>query len=90
MRKIDFISKIARDSEISQAQAKKTLEEIIGTVKSDLILGYSISVPGLGTFTPHEIGERMGRNLNTGEAVMIPARVRVSFKACKALKKIVN
>jgi DNA-binding protein HU-beta len=90
MNKSEFLAKISRFSETSTAQANKTLETIIGTVRTELVMGNTISVPGLGTFTPHEIGERMGRNLNTGEAVMIPARVRVSFKACKSLKKIVN
>jgi DNA-binding protein HU-beta len=90
MKKEEFLAKIARFSETSTAQADKTMEAIISTVRTQLVIGDTISVPGLGTFTPHKIGERPGRNLSTGEAVMIPARVRVSFKACKSLKKTVN
>jgi DNA-binding protein HU-beta len=90
VKKEEFLSEVARLSEIKNEQANKTMEAIIGTVRAELVMGNTISVPGLGTFTPHDIGERPGRNMSTGEAVTIPAGVRVSFKACKSLKKIVN
>ena len=45
---------------------------------------------GMVTFEAVEKPERQGRNPQTGEAVTIPARKAVKFKAAKALKEAVN
>jgi nucleoid DNA-binding protein len=48
------------------------------------------SYPGFGTFTKKRRGERSGRNPQTGEPIVIPETVTVSFQPGQELKAHLN
>lgn len=47
-------------------------------------------VAGLGTFSVHHRPESQGRNPRTGEAITIPAQMRVKLSPAKAFKDRLN
>ena len=92
MNKTEFIDAIASDAEVSAASAKKVwdaIENIIAqTIKKG---GDSINITNFGTFKATHYDERtMTSPLDPKSEIVIPAGFRVSFKAGKGLKTLVN
>ena len=56
--------------------------ELAATLKKE----GAVRVTGVGVFTVRTLKARQGRNPRTGEAVEIPTRRRIAFKASKYLK----
>jgi len=52
--------------------------------------GDRIEIRGFGSFDLHHQSPRIGRNPRTGEAVNLPAKVKVHFKPGKDMKDRVN
>lgn len=48
--------------------------------------GKRMQIHGLGTFETHPVAARKGRNPGTGEAIAIPAGLRIRFRPSSALK----
>lgn len=90
MNKQDLISKMAKDSGITQEQARAALQSFEHGVTAALINGLTVQMIGFGTFKTSERNARTGRNPQTGEALQIPARTAVTFSPGKALKDAVN
>jgi DNA-binding protein HU-beta len=61
------------------------LESVADALKN----GEKVIIPGFGTFGVKMRPAKQGRNLFTGERIMIPARNVPSFKASKRLKDAV-
>lgn len=68
---------------VSQAVAREVLDSVLAIVKSTAEAEGKLSVPNFGTFKVKERAERAGRNPQTGEALTIPARQVLTFKASK-------
>lgn len=81
MNKTELIAKIAEGSGLSKVDAKKaleaTLEAIVGAVKAE----DKVALVGFGTFAVVERPERQGINPATKQAITIPAKKVVKFKA---------
>ena len=52
--------------------------------------GEEVTIHGFGKFAPATRAARVGRNPQTGEAINIPARVDLTFKAGKQVKDKLN
>ncbi len=90
MNKSDLIDAIAESSELTKADAGRTLDGFIKAVEATLKAGDSVALVGFGTFSVKERAERKGRNPQTGEEITIKAAKIPSFKAGKSLKDAVN
>ena len=90
VHKSELVKQAAALSDIPAAAAARLIDELLDTVKAHLRNGSKVSIAGFGTFEAQHKPERQGRNPQTGEAVTIPARKAVKFKAAKALKEAVN
>lgn len=90
MNKTELIEYIAKSADISKAAAARSLESLIGAVKSTLKKDGSVTLVGFGTFSVSKRAARSGRNPRTGEAIKIKAAKVPKFKAGKALKDAVN
>ena len=90
MNKPQLIEQIARYGGMGKADAARALEAVTLAIGNALQDGEKVSIHDFGTFEAVEKPERQGRNPKTGEAVTIPARKAVKFKAAKALKDAVN
>jgi DNA-binding protein HU-beta len=88
--KVELVAKMASDSKISKAAAKKALNSFINNVTDMLKKGEKITLIGFGTFSVVERKARKGRNPQTGEDITIPATNVVKFKTGKKLKETVK
>lgn len=77
----EIIRAMAKELGMTQDAAKNALGWIGHAVEATLRTGEHVSIPGLGKFTIQHMAERQGRNPKTGEALTIPARKKVKFKA---------
>ena len=90
MNKTELIEHIAKQADISKAAATRSLESMIGAVKTTLKKGGSVSLVGFGTFAVGKRAARSGRNPRTGATIKIKAAKIPKFRAGKALKDFVN
>ena len=90
MNKADLVDAIAAKAELSKKDAEKVLKAFEEVVTEELKNGGKVQLVGFGTFEVSERAERMGRNPQTGEDMIIAASKAPKFKAGKALKDAVN
>ena len=90
MNKSELINAIAEQSNLSKADAGRSLDALIKTIETTLKAGESISLVGFGTFAVKERVERTGRNPQSGQEITIAAAKVPSFKPGKGLKDAVN
>jgi len=63
---------------------------VVDTIREQLVEGQDISLPKLGNFKIAERDARTGRNPHTGEAIEIPAKKALTFKASSVIKRELN
>ena len=90
MNKAALIHKIATDAEISKAAATIAVESMIEGITSALKRDQKVALVGFGTWSVSDRKARNGRNPQTGETILIPAKRAVRFKVGKTLDTAVN
>ena len=90
MQKADIARHIRQQVGITEHEADKLLDWILGLLKTTLQAGEPITIQGFGKFSVRSKRPRQGRNPRTGEAVMISARRVVTFQPSLILKAEVN
>ena len=90
MNKSELIEHIAKNADISKAQATRALDETMGAIKQTLRRGGAVNLLGFGSFRVGRRAARTGRNPLTGAALKIKAQKVPKFKPSKALKDAVN
>lgn len=90
MNKAELVTAMAEKSELTKKDVEKALKAFQEVVTKGLISGEKISMVGFGNYDITERAERMGRNPQTSEPMLIKASKSVRFKAGKALKDAVN
>jgi DNA-binding protein HU-beta len=86
VNKSELIEHIALQADISKAAASRSLEALIGAVKTTLKKGNSVTITGFGTFTAPKRAARVGRNPRTGAAIKIKAAKVPKFRPGKGLR----
>ena len=90
MNKVDLVSAVAKQAELSKKDAGLAVEDVFDAISEALEKGDKVQLIGFGTFDVSERAEREGRNPRTGETMKIAASKAPRFKAGKALKDRVN
>ena len=90
MTKKEIITNVAERSGYTKKDVEAMLNAFTGTVMDALVAGEKVQMVGFGTFETVERAAREGRNPQTGESIVIPARKAPKFKAGKTFKEIVN
>lgn len=90
MNKTELIDAIAKEANLSKADAGKALNALTSSVTAALKKGDSVTLIGFGTFKVTKRAARTGRNPQTGKEIKIAARKAPGFTAGKALKDAVN
>ena len=90
MKKAELVEAVAEKAGLTKADATRAIEALFDTVKTAMVKGERVAIPGFGTFSVGERAAREGRNPRTGATVQIAARKAVTFKAGSALKETVN
>jgi DNA-binding protein HU-beta len=90
MNKQELIDAIAKESKLTKVDTKKALDAMIKSVTKSLKKGDKVILVGYGTFSGVKRAARMGKNPRTGQAIKIPAKKTVKFKAGSDLAKAVE
>lgn len=90
MNKTEFINAVAAQAGLSKVDGKKAVEAVLKTVSAEMKKGGKVSILGFGSFSVVEKAARKGVNPKTKQAIKIPARKVVKFKAGADLAKTVK
>jgi DNA-binding protein HU-beta len=60
------------------------VDDVLRVISARAAAGQKVVIRGFGTFKMKDSPARVGRNPRTGEAVEIPARSTLTFRAAKA------
>lgn len=90
MNKAELCAKVAENGDMTKAEAERTLNSVVDTIKAELARGEKVVITGFGTFETDERAERQGRNPQTGDAITIAACKVIKFKVGKHLKDAVK
>jgi nucleoid DNA-binding protein len=86
----DIVARVADSSEWNKEQSKQAVKAVCDAVTNALVDGKQVVLTGFGTFLVRTRPAVMGRNVRTGEAIQIPEKRLVRFRAGKALAEAVN
>lgn len=90
MNKGDLIAAVAKDTELTKADAQAAVDSVLHNIERVLKKGNKVTLVGFGTFLVSKRSARTGRNPQTGKAIKIPAKKVPRFTPGKALKDAVN
>jgi len=90
LSKSELVDVVASKMNFSKSKAEEIVSLIFGTIQESLMRGDKVSIVSFGTFEVKTTNPRQGRNPKTGEAIQIPAKRSVRFKAGKGLKEKVR
>lgn len=83
-------SDLAEKHELTKKQTNLIMDDLIAHLVKNLKKGNRIRMAGLGILQVRKRAARMGRNPATGEAIKIPAKKKIAFRAAKELKDAVG
>ena len=90
MNKTELVEAIAKKTELTKVQAKAALDATLEAMGGALKKGDKVVLIGFGTFQVIKKDARKGINPATKEAIKIPAKKVVKFKAGAELANMVN
>ena len=90
MTKNELIDHIAKNADLSRAQAGKALSAALDGIKGALTDGDKVAIMGFGTFSVGERAGRQGVNPATKQPMEIQPYKVVRFKIGKSLKDAIN
>ena len=86
MNKTELIETVSKNTKITKVQTELILNSVFETIQKTLSKQEEVKIQGFGTFSIQNRKAKTGRNLKTGEAVVIPACIIPKFKPSKELK----
>jgi nucleoid DNA-binding protein len=81
MNKVELIDAVATETGLNKTQAKLAVEATLKNIASGVRKNKKATFVGFGTFKAEIRAERTGRNPQTGQAMQIPAKEVIKFKA---------
>ena len=91
MTKADIIERVYdKVGGFSKKEAAEVVESVFQLMKQTLAANEKIKISGFGNFVVRAKKERMGRNPQTGEPIVIHERRVLNFKPSQVLKNALN
>ncbi len=90
MRKQDLVQAVARETNMTEAQAGAAVNAVIDAIQNSLANGDEVNISGFGAFRVVERAARDGRNPRSGEPMKIGPRKSAAFRAGTQLKRAVE
>ena len=90
MNKAELIDSIAKDANLTKADAKKALDAFVNATTKSLKKGERVALVGFGSFSVARRSQRTGRNPQTGKPITIKAKNVVKFKPGSDLSEAVQ
>ena len=81
-----FIETVATKADVTKKVATTVLNEILKTIEEVIVSKDEITFVGFGKFGSKIRSERTGRNIHTGEEILIPEKRVPYFKPGKLLR----
>ncbi|MBN1251458.1 MAG: HU family DNA-binding protein [Bacteroidales bacterium] len=81
MNKAQLIDAMAKNADLTKADAKRALDSFIEATSGALKTGDRVALVGFGSFSISKRSARTGRNPQTGKEISIAAKNVVKFKA---------
>ena len=75
---------------LTKTESRQMVERLFGLMKDTLTNGEDLLVSGFGKFSVRKKNERRGRNPQTRESLILPARKVLVFKASGVLRERIN
>ncbi len=89
MNKAELIEAIAKEAELTKADAERVLTATIAAIVKAVAKGDTVTLIGFGSFKPVKRAARAGRNPATGAAIKIAATTTPKFTAGATFKAAV-
>ena len=90
LTKAELIDFVYEKVGFSKKEAADLVELVFETIKEELCKGGQIKISGFGKFRVRSKKARMGRNPQTGEAMVISARKVLTFTPSRILRDGIN
>lgn len=84
----DLIVEIAKITGIDLDKVRMVEKELFATIVKTLKNNEKVRVEHFGFFIPFVTKEKMGRNMRTGEKILIPSKKKIKFKPSKDTKTL--
>jgi DNA-binding protein HU-beta len=86
----ELTERIAEDSALSKAEAKRLVEAVLKAIVDTAVEGGETSLANFGKFKVSSRPAREGRNPATGATIQIAATRKLSFVAVKSVRDALN
>lgn len=86
----DLVDLLSEKKEITKKDAETFLRELIALISENIEKNEPVKIKDFGTFKLVKVNSRKSVDVNTGEAIEIPAHYKVSFTPDKSLRESVN
>ncbi len=90
LTKAELIDSVYEKVGFSKKEAADLVELVFETIKEELCKGGVIKISGFGKFRVRSKKSRMGRNPQTGQAMVISARKVLTFTPSRILRDGIN
>ncbi len=90
MTKADIVERVYQKIGFSKKEASELVELVFDTLKDQLRAGEKVKISGFGNFLVKGKNERVGRNPQTGEQIMISARRVLTFRSSPVLNAMLD
>ena len=90
LTKEDLIDSIYNRFDFSKAKSAQAVEFLVETMKKTLTSGEDVLITGFGKFVVMKKRERIGRNPQTGNDLMLRSRKVVRFRWSEVLREKMN
>ena len=90
MNKQELVKKIAERTNVSDQTARDLLKATLDVIVETVAEGDDVLLVGFGRFGSKNRAERIGRNPQTGEPLVIKAKTMPTFKAGEAFVGVLN
>ena len=90
LTKADIVAEIYGQGVLNKWDANLAVERVLAIIKDSLIAGDEVLISGFGKWAIHDKAERIGRNPQTGNNLVLRARKSVFFKPSRILRARVN
>ncbi|SBW02912.1 HU family DNA-binding protein [uncultured Dysgonomonas sp.] len=86
----DLIDLLAKKQGIAKKEAETFLRELIAVISESIESNDPVRIKDFGVFKLVKVNARKSVDVNTGEAIEIPAHYKLSFTPDKSLKEAIN
>lgn len=90
LTKAHLVTALFAKNIFTKTESAQVIDTLFELIKQSLQKGEDVLISGFGKFSVKEKHQRLGRNLQTGEAITLPPRKVVTFRCSGVLRAGMN